>query len=58
MSVGWLALSAKAVEYTDCISAEGNPPANEYPDYDTTKSDGEVSVMLEFWGMWNTPSLP
>ena len=26
--------------------------------YDTKKSDGEVQVMLEFWGMRNTPSLP
>ena len=22
------------------------------------KSDGEVPVMLELWGMWSTPSLP
>ena len=28
------------------------------PGYDTKQSDGEASVMLELWGMWNTPSLP
>ena len=26
--------------------------------YDSKQSDGEVSVMLEIWGMQNTPSLP
>ena len=26
--------------------------------YDTKQSDGEVPVMLELWGMRNTPSLP
>ena len=35
-----LAQSAEAVEYTDCIPAEG---------YDTKQSDGEASVMLELW---------
>ena len=28
------------------------------PGYDTTQSDGDVPVMLELWGMRNTPSLP
>ena len=28
------------------------------PGYDTKQSDGEVSVMLEFWEMQNTSSLP
>ena len=37
--------SARAVEYTDCTSAEGYPP-NECPGYDTKQSDGEVPVML------------
>ena len=50
--MGW------AVEYTDCISAEGYDPAIEYPRYDTKQSDGEVPVMLELWGMRSTPSLP
>ena len=46
--------SAGAVEYTNCISADGY----EYSGYDTKQSDGEVSVMLELWGMRSTPSLP
>ena len=33
-------------------------PPNEYPGYDTKQTDGEISVMLELWGMWSTPSLP
>ena len=54
-----MAQSAGAAEYTDCISAEewnlSHP--NEYPGYDTRQSDGEVSVMLDVWGMRSTPSL-
>ena len=47
---------AGAVEYTDC---RGNPPPfNECPGYDTKQYDCEVPVMLELWGIWNTPSLP
>ena len=34
------------------------PPPNEYPGYDTKRSDGEAPVMLGLWGMWSTPSLP
>ena len=34
------------------------PPPNECPGYDTKQSDGEVPVILGFWGMRNTPSLP
>ena len=49
---------AGAVEYTDCFSAEGSPPANKCPGYDTKQSDGEVPVMLELWGMWSTSLLP
>ena len=30
----------------------------ECPGYDTKQSDGEVPVMLEFWGMRSTPLLP
>ena len=29
---------------------------NECPGNDTKQSDGEVSVMLELWGMLSTPS--
>ena len=31
--------------------------SNDYPGYDTGKTDGEVPV-LELWGMWSTPSFP
>ena len=34
------------------------PPPNECPRYDIKQSDGEALVMLEFWGMQSTPSLP
>ena len=37
--------------------AQSDSP-NECPDYDTKQSDGEAPVMLEFWGMLNTPALP
>ena len=33
------------------------PQPNVCPDYDTKQSDGGVPVILEFWGMWSTPSL-
>ena len=46
-----LAQSAGAVEYTDCISAEGQDrPHQVCPGYDTKQSDIEVPVMLELWG--------
>ena len=52
-----IARSARAVEYTGCISSEGqNPSLNECPVYDTKQSDGEVLVMMELWGMGSTPS--
>ena len=57
--VGW-GCRIETAEYTDCISAERIPP-HEFPGYDTKQSDGEVPVMLEFWGMWSTllsPLLP
>ena len=41
--------SARAAEYTDCISAEG---------YDTKQSDSKAPVMLELWGTRSTPLLP
>ena len=49
---------AGAVEYTDCISAEGWDSLNKCPGYDITYSDGEAPVMLELWGMQRTPLLP
>ena len=31
---------------------------SDCPGYDIKQSDGDVSVMLELWEMWNTSSLP
>ena len=52
-------LSAVAVKYTNCTSADGwpPPPAHKCPRYDTKQTDGEDSVMLELWGMRSTPLL-
>ena len=33
---------AEAVEYTDCISAEGSDSSNMCPAYDTKQSGGEA----------------
>ena len=44
--------------YQLLLCREIRPPPNECPGYDTMQSDGEVSVMLELWGMWRTLSLP
>ena len=38
---------AGAVEYTNCISAEGYGSHNECPRYDIKQSDGEAPVMQE-----------
>ena len=43
---------------TDSLHRGKTLPANEYPGYDTKQSNGEVPVMLEFWGMQSTPLLP
>ena len=43
--LGFTALSAGVVEYTNCIS-----PSNKCPGYDTKPSDGEALV-LGLWGM-------
>ena len=53
-----IAQSAAAVEYVNCISAEGSDSPNECPGYDIKQSDGEAPVMLLLWGMRSTPSLP
>ena len=58
-SRGIFAKSARgAVEYTDCFSAKEQNPSKECPGYDTKQSNGEAPVMLEFWGMKSTSSLP
>ena len=55
----YIAQLAGAVEFTVCNSAERERHSrNECPGYDTRQSDGEVSVMLELWGMQSAPSLP
>ena len=46
------AQSSGAVEYTDCISAEGvRSSPNKCPGYDTKQSDGEAPVILELGEM-------
>ena len=47
--------STGAVEYTDCIFAEGKTSPQEML---TKQSDGETLLMLELWGMWSTSLLP
>ena len=47
-----LAQLTGAVEYTHCISVEGQgTPPSKCPEYDIKPSDGEL------WEMWSTPSL-
>ena len=53
-----MAQSARAAEYTDCISVEGYDSPNECPGYNTKQSDGEAPVMVEIWGMRGTALLP
>ena len=53
-----MAQSAGAVEYTDWISAERQDFSNVCPRYDTKQSDGKATVMLDFWGIRSTSSLP
>ena len=54
----FLAQSAGAEAYTDCIFAEGLESPNKCPGYDTKQSDGEVPVIQELWRMPSTPLLP
>ena len=54
----YVAQFAGAVEYIDCISAEGQDSLNECPEDDIKQSDSEAPVMLELWGKWSTPTLP
>ena len=49
--------SAKAVDSTNSISAEGLiSTSTEYPSHDNQSSDSD-SLVLEHWGIWSTPSL-
>ena len=52
-----IAQSTGTIEYPDCFS-NPNPNTNQCLGYDTKQSDGNVQVLLELWGMQNTPSLP
>ena len=58
ISLKYLAKSAGAAEYTNCISAEGKDSSNECPQYNTKQSDGQDPVMLELWRVRSTPLLP
>ena len=49
-------LSAGAVEYVDCISANDYVTPSLYPEYNTKQSDDEAPV-LALWGMERTPTL-
>ena len=51
-----MAQSAGAAEYRLHL-CRGIRRPNKCPGYDTKQSDGETSVMLELWEMWNTSSL-
>ena len=62
-----LAHSAGAEEYTDSISTKaGKTPPNKCPEYDmkvlngynTKQPDDEALVVLKFWRMQSTSSLP
>ena len=57
LAISLSAQLAEAVEYTDCISDEGQYVYNECPGYDTKQFDGEAPV-LKFGGIWSTPLLP
>ena len=57
VSVTILAQSAGAVEYTE-VQRGKTPTQMSLLEYDTKQSDGEVSVMLELWGIRSIPSLP
>ena len=52
--------SVEAVEYANCISAEGSPitTINKCPEYDNKQPLTVKLPCLELWEMWSTPSLP
>ena len=52
-----LAQSARAGEYTDCTSKEGQNSLNGILRYDTKQSHSEVTVMQELWRMQSNPLL-
>ena len=48
----------EGVEYTDCISAEGENTPNDCPGYNIKQSNSETPLMLTLSGMGSTHSLP
>ena len=52
-TVGW---GCRKHQLNLCRAVRPNP--NECPGYDTKKSDVEVPLMLELWGLRSTPLLP
>ena len=52
-----VAQSARGCRIHRLLLCRGVKPPNECPGYDTKQSNGEVSVMLELWGIWSTPLL-
>ena len=52
-----LAQSARTREYADWISVERQDPHLTSALDMTIKSDGEVQVIMELWGMQSKPSL-
>ena len=53
-----MAQSVGAVEYTDCISTEGQNSPDECPEYYTKQYDGNVSLMQKVWRILSTALLP
>ena len=54
-----VAPSARAVLIRILLLCRGTtPPTNECSEYGTKQSDLEVPVILEFWGIRSTPSMP
>ena len=43
--------------WTNALGKDANSLIPAQAEYDTKQSDDEASVILEFWGMQNTPSL-
>ena len=43
---------------TTPLQSGKTPHPDDCPVYDSKQSDGEVTVMMELWGMRRTPSLP
>ena len=52
------AQSSRAIEYADCLSAEGyDLPTNTYPGYESKLLSDDKGTVLELLEIWSTPSL-